>query len=720
MLLVLMPWIAVVLFTAGGWAALSFVGYATVVFAVGCGIVSVTVPAQAPVEIIFLVPSLGILTISSLTALWLRLGLPLTWVPFIWIGLAAAGVVGLWHDRAQWAKSTVSYGMTLAVFSALICAVFFVPGARNDAVQRVDGSFNWIYVDNEVHYAIAAGIKDGDIPPRVPGAATQELLYHFGAYAPSAVVSRFTGLDLGDAFARVTRGAQIWALVLSCFGLGTLLSLEATNSKFGGIASVAGFFFYGSLLSLFTDEFNSSSHVSGAILFKIPEIAVLHDGGPFSHLIIGHSVLNGFGPITAVMGLCLVQMERNVVLTWRVLLFSFLPALIVPVNSVAGLYAIGIVAILLFWGRLRAAQSWLAIILLLVFFFAAWHTMGFDHSADALPDHGVDPVTLHMTSQWWRVVIAFFFGLGLRIIAFRWASRPLSNPISALFLATVVGLLSFALLARLDDGNETYGFYFLQPLLSIFAFSLLTPGIWRGVELSQLITGWLRLALTGMIILCASGVLIGIVVYLTRSHSGVTSFGLKLAVSFAILGLLAALSIMMKHNNWFSVVGSRAVAGVLLIGFLAWITPWMNFGLDRMKMDVTLTPGEVVGLKRLSKIAAPGEMFATNKHAIDTLALRRLRSYGYTGLAERPVLLEGYDYRGVTTLPWFKDMLRDNDLMFTTKNPEELRNLANTWHVRWLVARPGTDIELPRPLPVWLLQQQNCGALKIYRIVSSN
>ena len=67
-------------------------------------------------------------------------------------------------------------------------------------------------------------------------------------------------------------------------------------------------------------------------------------------------------------------------------------------------------------------------------------------------------------------------------------------------------------------------------------------------------------------------------------------------------------------------------------------------------------------------------------------------------------------------LPWFKAMLRDNDLLFTTTDPETLRNIAKAWHVRWLVARPGTDIALPRPLPPWLVEQQDTGDLKIYKI----
>ena len=75
---------------------------------------------------------------------------------------------------------------------------------------------------------------------------------------------------------------------------------------------------------------------------------------------------------------------------------------------------------------------------------------------------------------------------------------------------------------------------------------------------------------------------------------------------FLLLLVLAGTSALMKRSRRFSMVGSAILMGVLLIGFLAWITPWLNFGLGRMKMDVTISPGEVQGLKRLGELAAPG------------------------------------------------------------------------------------------------------------------
>ena len=297
----------------------------------------------------------------------------------------AVGALCLWRDRASWAKSAVAYGLMLALFSALICAVCFLPSASNDLVQRGDGSFNWKYIDTQYFHAMAASIKTGVSPPRTPGTVTAELLYHFGPYAPAAAISRLDGLDLGDAVARVTRGASIWALVLSCFGLGTLLSLKATGTKFGAIMSVAGLFFYGPLLLLipFDGPRYSSGNLIGSLLFKTTNERMLAAGIPYDHLLSGHSVLHGLSAITAIMGLCLAEKARDSAITWRGVTLLALPALAVPVHPVAALYCLGVTGILLFWGRLREMQSWLPIVLMFGLFLGAWKIMGYSQSPDA-------------------------------------------------------------------------------------------------------------------------------------------------------------------------------------------------------------------------------------------------------------------------------------------------------------------------------------------------
>jgi hypothetical protein len=480
--------------------------------------------------------------------------------------------------------------------------------------------------------------------------------------------------------------------------------------------SVAGLFFYGSLLSLFTEANTTSGHVARAILFKIPRVGVPADGGPFDHLLVGHSLLHGLGAITAIIGLCLAERQRETALNWRAIILLALPSLAVPVHTVAALYCVGAAGILLFWGRLGAVRSWLSILLMACLFLTAWNLMGYHRAPDAAG--ATIKADLDWSWQWWTLVLWFTVGLGFRIVGFSWISQPLKDPLVALGLSTVVGLLAFFLLLQLRDGNERYGIYFLQSIFSIFAFSRLTPGFWRGAERSQWVEEWLRLTKKSVIVLLACAVLLRIVIYAVHSQAWIASLRLQILPCVLLILLMTGALALMKRSLRFSAISSAILMGVLAVGFLAWTTVWLRYGMGRVKTGVTYPASEVRGLRRLGELMASDERFATNKHALDaeSLAPPRERSYGYSALSGRPVLLEGYLSRGEYALPWFKTLLHDNDLLFSVTDPETLHNIARAWHVRWLVARPGTDIALARPLPPWLIEQQNCGDLKIYKI----
>lgn len=707
---VCVPWVVVVLFTAGGWAALNLIGYSVTAAAAGYAVIRFALSAQLRSDSILLAPATGVLVLSSGTALWVRLGLPLVWASALWFALFALGAASLWLDRRLWMQSRVAYGKSLVALSVLICGIYFLPGARNDAVLRHDGSFNWIYGDTQYFDSVAASIKNSQGPPKAPGESIEELRYHFGGYAPAAAISRFDGLALGDAYARVTRGASQWALLLSCFGLGILLSLKANGGKFGGLMSVAGLFFYGSLLSLFTDERNGSSFVTGAILHTLHMPSVPANGGPFSHLILGHSILHGLVAITVLMGLCLLQRERGLP-DWQQIILVAMPALVVPVNSVAALYSLGIAGILLFWGRLGQGRSWFLIIVMFGLFFGAWHVMGYSHSADMAGA----TINRQPGIYWWWVVICFTAGLGFRILAFRWVSRDLRDPMAALVIATTVGLLVFNISLFLD-GNERYGTYYLDAVFSIFAFSQFPAGWWRGSERAKLAADWFRLAGKGVLFLIVYAVVMRIVDRLIHRDTWVVYQRRQLILAIVFAVVIFAAAALAKRSSRFLAASSAGLACVLMIGFVAWIAPWLNFGLGRMKMDVTVSPGEVQGLMRLRGLAARDERFATNKHDVDSSADKSGRSYAYAALSERSVLLEGYLHHNQRQSPAFQSLLRENDLMFTTTDAETLRNLTTEWHVRWLVARPGTDLSLPRPLPPWLVEEPNSGDLKIYKV----
>ena len=708
----MLPWLAVAFWTGGVATGICLAAYVLAALCAGYAVAAFALPRSRRVTSIVLAPALGIFTFAGSGALGLRSGLSVRGIFFLWLALAAVGTVALWRDRSSWIADVVPHGKSLIVLSAVICLIYFVPGAKNDSILRPDGSYNWIYVDTQHFYALASSIKSSVGAPRSPGTVTAELNYHFGPYVPAAAISCVTGLELGNALVRVTRAASLWALVLSTFGIGTILSLKATGERIGGMFSVVGLFFYGSIMSLFSNEANSASYVSGAILYKIPGIEVLADGGPFSHLVLGHSVLHGLVAITAVLGLCLIAGESGVDQAWRWVILLALPALAVPNNSVAALYILSSAGIILFWDRWRSLRSWAFVLVMLGLFFASWRMMGFNHSNDAA---GAG-IKHDMLAEWWTIVIWFTVGLGFRILSLQWISKSLRDRISILVAATLIELLCFTVTLNIGDGNERYGVYFLQAMLSIFAFSRVRASFWRVEVRRDWCASWFRLAAVGLAILAGIAIAARMALFLTHRHSGIHGFGKEVTGACVAAVLCFGIAVLMKRNLHIASVASAVMMCILAVGLLAWIAPWLDFGMGRMRMDIALSSGEVAGLHRLHELAALDQRFATNRHQFDSIAQRRERSYAYGAFSERPVLLEGYLDRGITQLPWFNSMLHDNDLMFTTNDSDTLHRIAKQYQVQWLVAQPGSDLVIARPLPSWLVEQQNTGTLKIYKV----
>ena len=90
-----------------------------------------------------------------------------------------------------------------------------------------------------------------------------------------------------------------------------------------------------------------------------------------------------------------------------------------------------------------------------------WECTGFSGNCDQSKFASPMVDTCHLVQYW----------PGIPDHRLRWISKPLRDPVSALVLASVVGLLGFFLLVQFSNGQEVYGTIFLQCLLSIFAFS---------------------------------------------------------------------------------------------------------------------------------------------------------------------------------------------------------------------------------------------------------
>ncbi len=619
----------------------------------------------------------------------------------------------IWRDRVQLSVGTIGYAVPLVALSEVVSAISVLTGAFKEDVLRQDGSYSGLSIEKQYYHAKVERLRISTGLPKMPGTFTAGLYYHFGPYAIAATISAVGGISTGDALVRVTHGVEQWALLFSSFGLGTLLSLKATKSVFGGFLSAVALFFYGSIMSLFSGVVTPRPVAPIPILFEsggqFPTNA-----GPFSHILLGVSVLHGLVALTAIMALCIAQREEVSAGPWRILTALVLPALMVTVNLPAAGYCLGVVAILLFWGKLIDLRSWFYMCIMLVLFLIAYRLMGYSHA----PHMAQGAIQFsRLPAYWWTFVMWFAVALGLRVIGFSWLSRRAADPLAVLVFVSAVALLMFSWVGSFWMENGKYGIYYLQAMFSIFAFSRLPDRFLLRDERERWIEEWLSIEQRGLIIFSISGLLIGIVGYAIYKAANIPHFRARMLVCFGCILILAILYKVVGRKRRLSAIISMAIAATLLFGFLGWIPAWLKYRTGGQTYNVTLTPGEVRGLELLHGVAASGDRFATNKHTLTGESDESLaNSYAYETLSGLPVLLEGFHDGAEENLESFSNLQRDNNLLFGTTDDKVLRNIAQFYGLRWLVLRPGTDIALPRPLPSWLVKQQNSGDLKIYRI----
>ena len=79
----------------------------------------------------------------------------------------------MWYHRVR---------RPLVALSVVVCAIYFLPGAFNDAVLRQDGSYSWLSIDTQYYHAMVESIRISTGLPKMPGTFTAGLYYHFGPY----------------------------------------------------------------------------------------------------------------------------------------------------------------------------------------------------------------------------------------------------------------------------------------------------------------------------------------------------------------------------------------------------------------------------------------------------------------------------------------------------------------------------------------------------------
>lgn len=671
---------------------------------------------------LLLVPAAGHISMAAVITFGLRTGLGAALM--FWI-CVAIGILGLGlllirlRDHRIFQRS-FNGGYRYFLLSIIICSVYFLPPAFREAVILPDGTFQWLYVDQQYHMAVAAAIKTADGRPRMPGMHEAELYYHFGADAISGALSAALPVSLAHSYARVLRGLTQFTLMVGCLGLGFVLVRVTGFPPIAALGSPILMFFYGSLSALFSPIYNSSTTFNDPVLFNLP-LSVLVNGGPFLEIILGTATAHGLIGLTLTLALAISLITPKCPWLKSLVVVAIIPGMLVPLNLIIGIAATGLLVVAFIIRAPTALRSWLLALTAFGCTTAGYAAMGF--LGAGITQLQIDPVFYREIPG---LIIWFLVGLGARTILFSPALASYSFGIRLLLGLLFFGFLSLTVLFY-DPfwGNDRYGIYFLQSSISMLAgpllvVLLLTPlsGTWvRVVDTARLLlkgTGRIAVLLT---FIAAFGLTAVWIYGLFEDIELVYGFKISLLVGLAAaIASLTGLRLFALKIHGLKNILAIAVLAIYATGFLAWFPDWLNFGFDRAQVAVRLPPQDVAGLSKIASLAEPGTLIATNQHSIPSIPKRPERSYGYFALIERPILLEGWQYTEYLQ-SIFSTIERDNTTLFTTKDQAEFRMIVERYGIDFIVARPETDIALPIPRPSWLCQLDGTGSLTVYQVM---
>jgi hypothetical protein len=611
---------------------------------------------------------------------------------------------------------------SLVPLSVIIALLYYLPGAIRDAVYQPDGSFNWMFVDTQYFYAIASSVKSSIGVPRLPGTSFVYLNYHFGPYSIAGALSAALGIPLGDALVRVVRPIALISLILSTCAAGRFIGRGVGREASGGTFAVVGVFFYGAFTSLLANPL--FEHLtSGNLLSELPNL-IPSSGGLFAHLILGHSLVHGLNALLVLLLIMLAKLQTPEVSFFNPDPSMFGPAIIFPSSILLGFAFSGLYVVMFFWFGVRYKRTLLTLAIAIgAAFYSAW-VMGYLTTLSTGHMVGFAPEQT-MQTKLFSALAWFFIGLGVRVYAFTKLKNPFRDPVSAAVLILFSGLVATSMF--IPDYDARYGFLYAQGILGVFTFAWLSVPVYAAFEgnwpeVFSEVNKFIRVVCIASMVFLSCAVVVYAFSDKHGSHFGEYSISIMRTAKYSLkILLLSAASLFLFHRSRkFKVLITACMISVYMLGFTAWVTDWMDYGLGRLKRDVTISKGEVHGLEVLRKISGKDDIIATNQHSLPDLKTNRPnRSYAYGALSERPVLIEGWEYSSVKNTPMFNKIFGENELIFTSDDGGLVKAIIDKYNIKYIVAKPGTTMNLATNPPVWLSEIPNTGSLKIYAVTDS-
>lgn len=670
-------------------------------------------------DLLLVSPAAGLITACAAAYLAATYGVRLG---IVFFGIIALALPGLWMAvgtlKRCW-RNPVPNGIVISGLIISIALIYFLPVSLRDGIRTPDGGYQWIYVDSSYHQAMVSMVLTRVHPVPDPGFAREILAYHFGPNALAAVFVNALNITTADAWVRIMRLLGLLSLVggVAAFGLWT----TPRRSKTGVTIAFSLFFVFiaCSAVELFAMHWDSSGHLPTHVNQIRLELGDLFYVDVYKDTIFFGSGLWAQVLLFSVAGL-LVRKRENGILSARPLGAEVMLApLGICCNLLAGVSAVGVVAATYV---LFDRKSWRKSLLVLGSLLLCYRMLtagGFAHGVSSFIGGFNSPQVLAINALDLLVWLAFLFS-ALKILAFLSFLDPRKVIFGTLALFTL-GWVSFYSVVHLDWNGQVYALLFLTSLVSGYAAGPAAV-LWTSFEeCGSDSTRDTNLSLTWLKRLCVigfvwSGITLVLVSIFTRTKFRI---GVTLGVAL-LLALVAAVIEVLKRlpqSRWPKRTLLIALGVLVLISSLGALRIARNWGWNGMGTTVLLDAGRVRSLLFLHQNSVEDALIATARHAVPSIPDRPERSYMYSGVGGRRVLLEGWVYREYY-FNGFAEVKLDNETLFTTEDPLQAERLVQKYGINYIVTEPSEPLHFDVSATGWLRPLPNPGTLGILRVVS--
>ena len=703
---------------AGGRIALVALFCGIVLFGVGYSVLRCFAVRDRNADLLLVSPAAGLIAACAASYLATIYGFSLG---IVFVGIVVFAIPGLWMAsvalRRCW-RDTVPYGAAITALVVAIALVYFLPVSLRDGVRTADGGYQWIYVDSSYHQSMVSMVLTGVHPIPDPGFARQGLAYHFGPNALAAVFVNALHISTADAWVRVMRLLGLLSLICGVAAFGVWTAPRRSRTGLTVAFALLLTFFACSAIELFAMHWDSSGHLPAHVSKIGLELGDLFYADVYKDTMFFGSGLWAQVVLFLVAGLLIRRSDDSDSNPRSFGAVVMLAPLGICCNSLAGVSAVGVVAgtFVLF-----ERKSWrnAALILGMVLLCYRMVTAGsFAHGVSSFISGFASPQNLALNMLdllvWFTLLFSAF-----KIFAFLSLldGRKIIFGTLALFS---LGWIGFYLLIHLDWNGQAYAMLFLTSLVSGYAAGP-AAALWTSleekndksaVETTSNSLKWLnRFSVVGIMWGSVTLILVGILVR-TKFRIGVT------------LGLLVVLAVIAKslqflrntpQAHWPKKTLLTALGILLVISSLGALRIAWNWGWNGMGTTVALDSGRVRSLLFLNQNSPQAALIATSHHAVPSIPDRPERSYMYSGLSGRRVLLEGWVYREYY-FDGFAAVKLDNDALYTTSDEHQAEEIAKKYGISYLITEPLEPLHFDAAASGWLRPISNPGTLGIWKV----